>query len=77
MNLFQSEEHVRNWSGFKKGTEEGMIQLLDMVGLFSVNLFRRRMEPDYISNFKGYLEEFLSVLGEVGKTRPFWSPRSA
>jgi hypothetical protein len=77
MNLFQSEEHVRNWSSFKKGTEEGVIQLLDMVGLFSVNLFRRRMEPDYISNFERYLDEFLSVLGEVGKTRPFWSPGSA
>jgi len=39
MNLFRSEEHVRNWFGFEAGTEEGMIPLNDLVKLFSGNSF--------------------------------------
>ena len=27
MNLFRSEEHVRNWPGFAPGTEQGLIPL--------------------------------------------------
>jgi hypothetical protein len=74
MNLFRSEEHVRNWSGFKANTDEGIVQLPEMVGLFSGNLFTRRLDPDYISRFKEYIGETLTVLTEIGKTRPFWSP---
>ena len=44
MNLFRSEEHVRNWSGFKADTEEGINQLSDVIGLFSLNFFTRRLE---------------------------------
>jgi hypothetical protein len=76
MNLFRSEEHVRNWSGFKPGTEEGIVELPALVKVFSVNLFTRRLDPDYISHFQKYLEEFISAVGEIGKVLPFWLPQA-
>jgi hypothetical protein len=75
MNLFRSEEHVRRWSGFKAGTEEGIVELLALVKVFSANLLTRRLTPDYISNFQKYIGEFISAVGEMGKVRPFWSPQ--
>jgi hypothetical protein len=76
MNLFRSEEHVRNWSGFKSGTEEGIVDLSALVKVFSGNLFTRRLDPDYISNFHKYLGEFISAVDNIGTVRPFWSPEA-
>ncbi|HSR10510.1 MAG TPA: hypothetical protein VLS90_03630 [Thermodesulfobacteriota bacterium] len=75
MNLFRSEEHVRNWAGFKPGTEEGIVKLPDLVKVFSGNLFTRRLDPDYMDNFRNYIGEFVAVVGDIGKARPFWSPQ--
>jgi hypothetical protein len=71
MNLFRSEEHVRNWSGFKTNTEEGINKLSDVVGLFSANLFTRRLDPDYASCMRDYLMELIGILKEMGS---FWQP---
>ena len=69
MNLFRSEEHVRNWSGFKPDTEEGIIPLDDLVTLFSGNYFRRRLDEDWVSRSREYAIE----LGkEFAKKGPFW-----
>jgi len=72
MNLFRSEEHVRNWSGFKADTEAGINKLSDVVGLFSLNLFTRRLDPDYASHLQEYLMELIGALKEMG---PFWQPQ--
>ncbi len=69
MNLFRSEEHVRNWSGFKAGTEEGIVPLSDMVKLFSGNFFEKRFEPDYVSRMEEYLMELIGALKQRGA---FW-----
>ena len=69
MNLFRSEEHVRNWNGFRPGTEEGIVQLSDMVGAFSGNFFRKRLEPDYASHMQEYLMELIDALQAIGS---FW-----
>ena len=69
MNLFRSEEHVRNWSGFKADTEEGIVQLSDMVSLFSGNFFTKRLEPDYASHMQEYLMEVIGALKDSGA---FW-----
>jgi hypothetical protein len=74
MNLFRSEEHVRNWARFDISNEEGIIALNDLVKLFSCENFRRRPEADYLSRRKEYIDEFLAILSEMGKTRPFWAP---
>jgi len=71
MNLFRSEEHVRNWSGFKVNTEEGINSLSDVAGLFSVNFFTKRLEPDYVSRMPQYLKEMVGILKGMGE---FWQP---
>jgi hypothetical protein len=75
MNLFRSEEHIRNWDCFNPETEQGIIFLNDLQKLFSVNHFTKRLEPDYFSRGQ-YVNDFLTVLTEFGKNRPFWSPQN-
>jgi hypothetical protein len=72
MNLFRSEEHVRNWAAFDPATEGGILPLPDLVKLFSVGHFARRLDPDYFSQGL-YADEFVAAVFELGNTRPFWS----
>jgi hypothetical protein len=74
MNLFRSGDHVRNWSGFKSGTEEGIVELSAVAKLFSSDLFRKRLDPDYFFHRQEYRNGFIAALAEMGKTSPFWSP---
>ena len=69
MNLFRSEEHVRNWSGFKAGTEEGMNKVSDIAGLFSGNFFTKRLDSDYVSHMQDYLMELIGAMKNMGS---FW-----
>lgn len=72
MNLFRSEEHIRNWQGFKPETEDGIVGLTELVALFSCNYFTRRMDDDWVSRSREYAFEMLEKLKEIGKTGPFW-----
>ena len=72
MNLFRSEEHIRNWAQFKEGTEEGIIPLEDLLKLFSVTYFRKRLDPDWVSQSREYRKELVATLVEIGKTGQFW-----
>ena len=74
MNLFRSEEHIRNWFGFDPKSSEGILPLQDLVTVFSGSLFRKRLDSDYVSRSGEYVTELISVLSEIGKTRPFWNP---
>jgi len=76
MNLFRSEEHIRNWAQFDLAKEQGIISMNDLLKLFSCELFPKRMEPGYFSRIAGYRNEFREVLKEMGEKRPFWSPPS-
>ena len=50
MNLFRSEEHARNWSGFDATLETRMLKSVhDWADLFANPFFRERIRPDYIS----------------------------
>jgi hypothetical protein len=51
-----------------------MLQLPDMVRLFSGNMFKRRLDPDYMTHFQEYLNEFVAAAGEIGKANSFWAP---
>ena len=75
MNLFRSGDHVRNWSGFKSGTEEGIVELLAVAKLFSIDLFRKRLDPDYFSHIQEYRNGLIAALEEMGGKSPFWLPR--
>ena len=72
MNLFRSEEHIRNWARFDPAAEEGILPLSDVAQVFSGNFLRKRLDPDYVSRNKEYLGEFLAVIAGLAKIRPFW-----
>ena len=72
MNLFRSEEHIRNWARFDPATEEGILTLLDLVKLFSGIYFRRRLDLDWVSHSREYVREMVTTLAALGKTGPFW-----
>ena len=71
MNLFRSEEHIRNYTRFDPATAEGILPLSDVAKVFSGNFLRKRLDPDYVSRNKEYLGEFLADVAELAKTRPF------
>ena len=49
MNLFRSEEHARNWSGFNPAFEDALQPLAYWMERFSAERFRARGALDYIS----------------------------
>ena len=76
MNLFRSGEHVRNWSGFKSGTEEGIVDLSVLAKLFSADALTRRLDPDYVSHLQEYRVARIAAWAEIVKMRPFWLPKA-
>jgi hypothetical protein len=76
MNLFRSEDHVKNWRGFKSGTEGGIVNLAVLMKLFSVDTFTRRLDPDYVSRMKEYRAARSAAWGEIMKKNPFWLPKA-
>jgi hypothetical protein len=75
MNLFRSEEHIRNWARFDPATEEGIVPLADLVKLFSGSYFRRRMDADWVSRSREYAHEMVETFKELGMTGSFWHTR--
>jgi hypothetical protein len=69
MNLFRSEEHARNWKGFKENTEAGIVPLKSLAKVFSIKLFTRRLDPDYVTKIGDYIQEFVKTVSGMG---PFW-----
>jgi hypothetical protein len=63
MLFFRSEEHLKNWAQYDPSTEGGISQLEGILSMFSSNLFKRRMDPNYFSSMKAYIGE---LIGEIG-----------
>ncbi len=74
MNLFRSEEHIRNWVQYNPAAEQGILQLQNVVNVFSGTFMKRRLDLDYASHALEYFDETLSLLSEIAKARPFWTP---
>ena len=72
MNLFRSEEHVRNWTRYDAGSVDGTMTLSDYAQLFGVSLFRERLAPDYLPRMMQLAGEWLGTLVKLGKTGAFW-----
>ena len=72
MNLFRSEEHLRNWSQYDPENADGTMPLADYVTLFSTGLFRERLSPDYLLRLAEFLPEWMMTLARLGKTGAFW-----
>ena len=75
MNLFRSEEHIRNWAQFDPAAEEGIVPLENVVKLFSGNNYRRRMDGDWVSRSREYARDMVATLKELGMTGSFWRTR--
>lgn len=75
MNLFRSEEHVKNWSLYDAASEDAIMPVADWAKIFGGEMFRKRLEPDYLSKLREYRGGFGKTLGELGKTGPFWGGR--
>ena len=75
MNLFRSEEHVRNWSQFKPGTEAGSLTLADAMAIMSTPRHRDRLSGHYVSSAPELLPQFVERLLDVTDEASFWDPR--
>ena len=74
MNLFQSEEHIRNWARYDPAAEQGILPLENIVKVFSGKFMRKRLDLDYASHALEYFSETISLISEIAKKRPFWMP---
>lgn len=71
MNLFRSEEHVRNWAVYDPAAREGTRPLRDWVRVFSVDYLRKRLEPDYFLKAQALRAGVFQALAQLGKVGPF------
>ena len=74
MNLFRSEEHVKNWSLYDSVSAESIMPLYNWALVFSGPLFRNRLEPDHLSRVQEYASKMFLSLKNLGKAGPFWTP---
>ena len=72
MNFFRSEEHLRNWEGFKEKKKGGIISLDNLMKLFSGPYFKNRRNPDYFSHMGEYVAEMISTLETLENAGDFW-----
>jgi hypothetical protein len=72
MNLFRSEEHVRQWAKFDP-TSEGYIKpAAEIAALFAFPVFRERLAPDYFLRLRDLSREFEAGHAKLGESWSFW-----
>jgi hypothetical protein len=74
MNLFRSEEHVRNWSGFKEGTDEAILSVADLMAVFRTPRHSEKFSGNYVSSAPKYAPLFFEKVKEVTGNASFWNP---
>jgi hypothetical protein len=74
MNLFRSEDHVKNWVRYDPVSAESIMPLADWARVLSGPLFRNRLNPDYLAHGQEYAGEMFAALSKLGKAGPFWTP---
>ena len=72
MNLFRSEEHVRDWTQDDAGSADGTMPLRDYAQLFGGGMFRERLAPDYLPRIPQLAGEWVATLIKLGRTGAFW-----
>ena len=53
-------------------SEDAIMPLADWAEVFAGDLFRKRLEPDYLSKLGEYYGGFPGTLSKLGKKGPFW-----
>jgi len=71
MLFFRSEEHLKNWAQYDPATHDGISELEGLLAMFSSNLFKRRLEPNYFSSMKTYIGELIGEMGSNDKVGLF------
>lgn len=73
MNLFQSEEHVRQWALFDPASGEGIRPVAEFVTiLFGLPRYRERLVPDYLLRVAELSRDLPAALERLGRSSPFW-----
>ncbi len=76
MNLFRSEEHMRNWAHFNPDSAGASLPLNDEITVFATQAAKHRLDGDFVSKWlPNQAAEIAEVARGLGKTGPFWSPR--
>ncbi|MCL1595190.1 MAG: adenylate/guanylate cyclase domain-containing protein [Actinomycetia bacterium] len=70
MNLFRSEDHVKRWPLYFQEADDYVMSVSDWAEVFSVSMFRKRLDADYLSYSQDYLEHYRVALLLKGKSRP-------
>jgi hypothetical protein len=65
MNLFRSEEHIRNWARYDPAAKQGILPLENIVKVFSGKFFQKRLDLNYASHAQEYFGEVLPILSEI------------
>ena len=74
MNLFRSEEHVRNWSQFDPASADGIMPLRDWVEVFSAEGRKHLLDGEYLSRWLPLrYSEREDILRRLGRSGPFWT----
>jgi hypothetical protein len=61
---------------FKKGTEEGILPLSDVLAIMSTPRHSAKLNGKYISSAPEYAPAFFQRLKEVTGTSLFWDPKA-
>ena len=72
MNLFRSEEHVRNWADFDPESVDGVRPVAALARLFSSALHWERLAPDYLLRIDEHSAAFPALQAELGGGSAFW-----
>jgi hypothetical protein len=72
MNLFRSEEHARNWHGFRKAATAGLLPLETLLKMHEGPRHREMLNGHYISNFQDFTRDYLNRVNVVMNDHPFW-----
>ncbi len=72
MNLFRSEEHARNWEGFRKEADGGLLPLEAILAMHEGPRHREILNGHYISDFKKFTADYNKRVNIVTKDHPFW-----
>ena len=71
MLFFRSEEHLQNWTQYDPATKDGISQLDGLLTMFSSNVFKRRLDFDYITKMRDYVRELIGEMGNNDKVGTF------
>ena len=73
MNLFRSEEHVRQWALFDPVSADGIRPVADFATiLFVLPRYRERLVPDYLLRVAELSRDLPVALECLGRSSPFW-----